>query len=348
MRYSLDKISQELGVSKTTVSMILNGKARQYAISRKLEEQVKEFCRTKNYAINFHARQMRSQRAESVGVLIPEAPGGELPTPFSDVNITEIIGGISNAAFTKGFRFSTQGYSDSYQWKQVYDWINSREVDGIITYGWLPRNIIAEMTKRQLPAVAISEEPALGLPTVTVDDYDGACKITEMLVSEGHRDFIYITGTVVAYTSMERQRAFLSIMEKYNIPFYKKDIISANFMEESAYAQMKKKVAEKRFKATAIVCGNDMMAIGAMRALKEAGFSIPQDISVTGADDINLCNYVSPRLTTFTRHLREIGETAFTLLYDIIDGKSAYDTHLTLPTKLVIRESSGRAPGVPE
>lgn len=340
MKYSLDKIAAELGIAKTTVSLILNGKARQYAISKALEERVKDFCKSKNYVINIHAKRMRQRLAGNIGLLLPSGSEIGLSNPFADYNITEIIGGISTCAFNRGFRFSIQLYDSGLSADQVFDWVNSREVDGVVLYGYANREFFNAAAKEKFPLVAIGEDPGIGIPTVSVDDRSGSRQVAEHLIAKGHKNLLYIGGSKVSYVSDERLKGFSDAMSVHNLRFDPGTVRYCRFSESETYGQVKGLLASGRMDATAIVCSSDMMAIGAIRALKEAGLRVPEDVAVAGGDDISLARYFSPSITTFPRRLMELGELAFTLVYDIIDAKRDYDTHLKLDTTLEVRQST--------
>lgn len=338
MRYSLDKIAKELGISKASVSLILNGKARQYAISESLEKRVREFCQSKNYVINAHARRMQQQISGNVGVLIPSGAEVDVCDPFTDFNITEILGGVATSAYGREFQFSIRLYRSESAPEQIFDWVNSRDVDGIICYGYLSRTILRKVARQKFPLVAVGENPGLGVPTVTTDDYAGSRQITEHLLSSGHKKILYIQGIQNSYASQERFRGFCDAVNEAGIK--QGENVFGGFSESRCY-HIVKEIFQRSADYTAIQCANDIMAVGALRALRESGFRIPEDVAVAGADDIGLASYVSPALTTYPRHLRTLGMQAFSLLYRILDKTIEYSqAQILLPTQMVVREST--------
>ncbi len=344
MKYSLDRISSELGIGKTTVSLILNGKARKYAISRSLEEKVKNFCRDVGYSINVHAKRMHQKHSGNIGVLIPPYPSyishNPNENPFSDDNVTEIMGGIAKTANEHGCRFNVLALTPKISLDFLSEWVNSKEVDGIIHYGLVRKNLIKMILKEKLPFVAIGEDPSIGIPTVSADDYSGSFQVTEHLIGKGHRDFLYLSGMKLSYASKERIRGFCDALKRHGIAHVPDKFFCGDFEEAKSYELIKTRLNSGKMAETAIVCANDGMAIGAIMALKEAGRRVPGDVAVVGGDDIKLGKYISPSLTTFSRHLMEIGEESFKLLYQIINNEREYNSHISLDTHMVVRESS--------
>jgi DNA-binding LacI/PurR family transcriptional regulator len=219
------------------------------------------------------------------------------------------------------------------------NWVNSKEVDGIIHYGTLDKDILRAVVGETLPIVAVSEDPSTGIPTVSIDDYSASYKITEYLVDKGHRSFLYIAGDI-SYISRERENGFRDALKKHGIPHGRNKSLRAYFSEDEAYEIVKKRVFSGNMDETAVVAANDYMAVGAIRALKDAGRKVPEEIAVVGGDNISIGCYMTPSLTTFDRRLMEIGQESFKLLYDIIKKERTYDTHLQLNADLVIRESA--------
>ena len=122
-------------MSKTTVSFILSGKAREKRISEELERKVKEFCESINYVPNIHAQRINSKYINSIGVLIDRKLNVDNENPFSDPNISGIIGGIAMEAENMGYRVQIQLYSQDMDENKVFDWLRNHEIDGLIYYG---------------------------------------------------------------------------------------------------------------------------------------------------------------------------------------------------------------------
>ena len=136
MEYSLEKIAKKFNISKTAVSLILNGKASQNRISPELEQAVKEFCESVNYSPNIHAQRMCSKIARNIGLLIYKSMLSDCENPFSDQVISEITGGMVLAAEEKNFRVTIQLYDSGMDKNVMFEWLRNKEIDGLIYYGY--------------------------------------------------------------------------------------------------------------------------------------------------------------------------------------------------------------------
>jgi len=343
VKYSLNKLSEELGVSKTTISLILNNKARQYRISEALEQTVRDFCKKKKYSINIHARRMHQEHVGNLGILLPPTHIFGIRNIFSDYNIAEILGGIAAAAYDAEYRFSVKIAKSKTitDLDFVAEWYKSREIDGLICHGFILDDAITErLLNVGVPLVAIGESPLKGVPTVGVDNYSGAYKLTEHLISRGYSELNFLGGVERSYVCQERYRGFAEALAKHEISHSRDEVEYADFREDLAYGWMKKRLQSGKKLEQALFCANDSMAIGVIQALKEAGKTVPGDMAVAGADNINLGWYITPALTTFHNCQVELGKNAFDLLYQVINREDGIDEHVKLDTDIIVRQST--------
>lgn len=328
MAYSLEKIAKEFGISKSAVSFIINGKAAENRISPELEEKVKEFCESVNYRPNIHARRMSSRIVGNVGLLINESMLADRENPFSDQIISEITGGAVLAAAKKGFRVTIQLYDSSMDEEKVFEWLRNREVDGLIYYGdsfdW---DWMKSFLEEKRCVVGIGIEPMDGVSTVNINNSEMMYELTRRLVRRGRKQYCYVTGTdsYVGYTrllgmydAMKEGRAEAG--EEFGLANH----FCADFSEDKAYAEFMK----IPLNFDAVICENDDMAVGALRALRERGVRIPEDVSIIGADNIKATAYTDPPITTFDNMSTELGKTAFNELYRLINGEKPRATEL--------------------
>lgn len=335
-QYSLSTIAAELGVSKSAVSFVLSGKAHDQRISRDLEKKILDFCAKVNYRPNIHAQRMNSDQVKNIGILLDENISIYQKSPFQDLNAASIVGGIADAAAAAGYRFSCQIYSPKMSCDDVFDWFRNKEIAGLIYYGMtMPVSWIETFKKENYKAVGISIDPAYGVPCVNVDNYGASFELTCHLIRQGRRKFLYVTGTDTAYPGRERLRGFLDALKIHKISFSPDHILSANFDRKQAAALIRSLWIHDKLDADAIVCANDYMAIGVIQSLRDAGISIPEQIAVAGADNINLCEIISPSLTSFDYQTFEMGKAAFALLKDLISGLEPHN--VVLKTTLSIR-----------
>lgn len=317
MNYSLDKIAKELGISKTTVSLILNGHADENRISAELQKTVKDFCKKVNYVPNIHAIRAGSKYAKNIGMLINENLLSNGNNPFSDQNTSEITGGVVSAAAKKGFRVTIQFYNNSTKESDIFNWLRDREIDGLIYYGHsFDENWHKCFIEESRNVVGIGIKPAEGIATVNADNVTAMHELGNMLVRQGRKRFLYVAGYKDCYVSDMRLKGLLKSLEENGISFDKKNIIYANFSEDIAYRRIK----SAKIQADAIVCANDDMAIGVIKALGEKGISVPGQVGVTGADNIRISEYFSPSVTTIDNMNAELGRCAFEEIINLIKG----------------------------
>jgi len=338
-KYSLATIAAELGTSKSAVSFVLNGAARSRRISPKLEKRIKDFCQKVGYRPNIHAQRMNSPYVKNIGILIDKAIAKDEVSPFSEYNTSRIIGGIAEAADAAGYRFSFQFHSETMKKEDIFEWFKNKEIDGLIYYGFrIPEDWRRLFKEEKCNIVGISIDPTHGTPCVNVTNYDASFKLTEHLIERGHKKFFYLAGSPVAYPGNERYRGFRDALQKGNIEFSTDNFFQANFNREKAEDFIKERWMHGKLEEDVIVCANDNMAVGVISALSEAGLKIPEQIAVVGADNINLCRFITPSLTTFDYLPFEQGKAAFSLLHDIIIG-CQNPKNVVLKTTLCLRNS---------
>ncbi len=335
MGYSLAKIAEELGLSKATVSMVLNGKARQGRISEDVEHTVKEFCRKVNYVPNIHARRINQKRSNTFGFLVSQGVQVGSNNPFSDMNITAIMGGIVLAAEELGFRVAIQLYNSDMSENRTFEWLRNHEIDGLIYYGLsIPDNWKKIFAEEKHCIVGIGTEPNAYISSVNIDNFQMSAEVTKHLLSKGRKRFMYISGAEDTFVSDERKRGCISTLREVGIEIPKEYVISANYSEELA----EELVLKLKPNIDAIVCANDDMAIGAIRALKKLGIRVPQDVAVAGGDNVITGKYISPTLTTYENMQHQLGTEAVSVLSDMLTSAKVYNR--IIDSSLVIREST--------
>lgn len=335
MKYSLAKIANELGVSKSAVSLVLNGKAREARISTELEETIKNFCKEVNYVPNIHAQRVNQEFVKNIGFLINQNVKIDNQNPFADYNINGILGGIVLEAESEKCRVSVQLYSSETDEDRVFEWLRSREIDGLVYYGMsIPdswRKIFADENRF---VVGIGIEPDNKISSVNTDNFTSSSNLTRHLISCGRNKFVYFAGIDGSFVAEERKRGFLSACMECGVDSDNVTVVSANFSEQLA----EKIMLERKFDADAVVCANDDMAIGVLKALRKLNINVPEQIAVAGGDDINIAKYFSPSLTTFSNNQYELGRHAARVVIKMIKGESP--ENIIIPGDLLIREST--------
>lgn len=332
MKYSLDKIAKELGISKSTVSLILNGHAAERRISTELEKKVRDFCDSVGYVPNINAKRASSKYVKNVGFLINQNLLSTGHNPFSDQNTSEITGGIVSAATNEGFRVTIQFCNEDTDESEILEWLRNREIDGLIYYAYsFDESWHKRFVEENRHVVGIGIEPTGEISTVNIDNVGIMKQMCDAIIKKGKKDFVYFSGYKNSYVSKQRFKGLADALEENGLAV--KDVVYANYSEELAYNY----VVKNNIEAEVIVCANDDMAIGVIRALKEKGISVPGDIWVTGADNIRVGEYFSPSITTIDNMNAVLGVCAFDELLRLIKGGKA--DNAVISSRIIERES---------
>lgn len=337
---SLSKIASELGVSKGTVSLVLNGKARESRISETQEKRIKNYCKAVNYTPNIHAQRLNSRLVNNIGILLDQYTGIGEKNPFDDYNTAQVVGGVAVAADASGYRFTVQMYYPGADEKKVFDWFRNKEIDGLIYYGLkMPELWVRVFLKEKRKVVGVSTAPIDGIGSVCINHFEMARLQAQALIERGRKKFLYVKGTVGSYAGAERFRGFKTAVDDAGIFFPDRDIFIADFQEEAAFNTVMNLEKERLHETDAIVCANDYMAFGVIRALQARQIDIPRQIAVAGADNVIRGQYSAPSLSTYDNVPAEQGKTAFYNLLKMLNHSQP--EHAVLPSRLVWRDSTG-------
>jgi LacI family transcriptional regulator len=203
---------------------------------------------------------------------------------------------------------------------------------------------IEEARRSQIPMVLIPGDPLKrDVPSVDGNNYDGIRQATEHLIQLGHREIAFLRGPMNSKYTIERLAAFRRALKRHSLPFREDWLIEYDFTPEGAYAGMKKLISLGK-PPTGLLLMNDFSAVGVVRAAKELGYRVPQDVSIIGFGDIPLAAMTDPSLTTVREPFQEMGNQAADMLLKMIQGKRIGAKHIILPVELIIRKSTGAPP----
>jgi LacI family transcriptional regulator len=242
-------------------------------------------------------------------------------------------------ARSSGFRVLVESVEDITRPNAYIELVWEQRIDGLILSG--PRSDdeqLPKLRKEGFPVVLLGQLPGSGFPSVDVDNISGAKKAVEHLIMLGHQRIGIITNAPPQYTGCaHRLEGYKKALFEHGLPYDEELVRYGDFTEESGYKAMKEML---QLSPTAVFVASDLVAFGALAAIRELGLSIPQDVAVVGFDDVRLARYINPPLTTVRLPAYELGASAADMLVKIIKGEE-YEERLLLPTELVIRESCG-------
>lgn len=333
---SISKIALATGVSRTAVSFILNGKARELRLADETVKKVLAYCESVGYAPNIHARRMRSKFAANILVLLNHGRNNGEVNPFSDYNAAMMAGGIANAAERVNYTFKVVTGDPAASGEQIFKSLRSRESDGLIVYGspllpeWVER-----FGREGRAAVEIGTVRSDCVSAVGVEHTALSRELTSRVVARGRRNYLYISGGIAGGIGGERYRGFCQALAAAGLDPEAVPVVEANYSEARAYEIARELPAAKL--PDAIVCANDYMAFGVLRALRERGIDVPSQISVTGGDNVAAARYVSPGLSTFDNRPQQLGEKAFEVLMVMLAGEAP--GNYRIESEIVLRES---------
>lgn len=351
-KLTIRDIARMAGVSRSTVSLVINNDSR---ISSDTRQRVQEVIRRAGYEPNAMARGLARRRADMVAVVVPRTADHV----FSDYYFSEAMSGIGDALAARGYRMLIEHATEQFiRDENHHKLFREGQIDGMLLVGTLTTDdYIREIASRHRVLLVNSHMP--GVPSVIADNYEGARSMITHLVELGHRDIAQIGGLDNTNVGFDRGRGLRDRLNEAGIEAVEAWQVWGNFSEDSGYDCGRRILTGAR-RPTAIFAANDMMAIGCLRAAEELGLRVPEDLTVVGADDVRLASYVRPRLTTIRQPMYEIGRLATECLLQLpprpvpaaepVSGADRMSTaafvrplHVT-PTRLVIRESSGPPP----
>ncbi len=332
-RISAQDVADHAGVSRTTVSFVLNNTPGK-SISEDTRQRVLRAASELGYIPNEDARRLAMMRASSIGVFI-----GHSQYLYSDVFISRVVEGMAQTVNKHRIQLVIQpvGAADS----SYLELARQDEVEGIILINTREDDpALQEVVESGYPAVSLDYLENWALPQVYVDNRGAAEEMVEFLIRWGHREIAMITHAPVAYSASKRRlEGYYDAMRKHGLEGPKRWIHYGDFSEASGYAAMTSILNEPTV-PTAVFVGNDVVAYGATQAIKDHGLQIPQDISICGFDDDYLSRYLNPPLTTMALPASGMGSAAVKVLLEQLEGqRPAPPKRVVLPTHISIRNS---------
>jgi len=325
-------IAKAAGVSRATVSLALNDKP---GVAPETRKRIKEIAKKLNYKPNAFAKGLVLQRTETLGVIVPD-----ISSPF----YAELVRGVEQEASARGYHLILCTTAGKLSKEELYlRLLEERRIDGMILM--TPRGdeeFISQIQKRGFPLVVVDRDiqAADEVVEVIVDNLHGALTATEHLIKLGYRRIGFINGIPELQASRDRLRGYQLALHEHKLPFRDEWICSGDFLEDGGYRCMRRLLSIKP-PLEAVFIASDLMAIGALKAIKEVGKRVPDDIAIVGFDDISLAAHLDPPLTTVRQPMAEMGALACRLLLQLIEGEEVLQRKAILQTKLIVRASCG-------
>jgi LacI family transcriptional regulator len=336
-------LAEYLELSQTTISLVLNDSPSAKSIPQDTRNRVIEAAQRLHYRPNYFARSLRQSRSMSVGVLAPD---------LSEGYFTRVMSGVVQELTDARYFYFTA----CHDWKDDLIEKYPRMLVERAVDGFLLLNTRTDQIAVPVPVVALSAHGVVkNVTNIVLDHHLAVQQALTHLYELGHRRIAIMRGPRAIPDSEFRWKSIQQVAHELGLKLDPAHVISIDvtgwsrkagnhpMAPEIGYKPMQALI-EKSNNFTAVFCFNDIAAIGAIRALKDAGLRVPEDVSVVGFDDILSAAYYSPSLTTVCQPLAEMGKRgAQVLLNRIAHRDEEYPTEIVMAPKLIVRESTGRA-----
>ncbi|SHH28684.1 LacI family DNA-binding transcriptional regulator [Thermosipho atlanticus] len=323
-------IAKAAGVSINTVSRALNDKPD---ISEKTKKKILEVAEELGYVRDFAALYMRKKATNIIGVILEDS---------ANMFFAEVLKGIETAARKYGYHIILMNTEREYEAEeQAIKLLLERRVDGLIIAPVQTREEDFKLLlDKDIPFVVLGRHISnFVVDEIHSDEISGAFLATEHLIKTGKKNLVMIDNFLYTSAAKMRLEGYKKALMDYNIKFDEKMVYFSSPQIESGY-KVTKEILKNGIKFDGIFCYNDLIAIGAMKALKEEKIKIPEEVAVVGYDDIAFSNFVCPSLTTIRIKKYEMGFKAFKMLYQRLTKRRKKPKRVILDVELIKREST--------
>lgn len=331
---TLDDIAELAGVSKATVSRVINDYPN---VRQSTRERVQKVLDETGFRPNFVAKSLASKTTKLLGLVIPRSVHGF----FTDPYFPRLVEGISQACNRRGYSLSLFLFHSDQDERELFPRITQKGfMDGIIVQSTgLPEDFSPGIETWSVPYVFVGRPlSAVEVSYVDVDNIAGAYSAIIHLAHLGRQKVATVTGALNTTPGQDRLQGYRQAIRDRGLCDDERLIIEGDYTESSAYYATQKLLA---YQPDAIFAASDTMAIGVMRAIREAGLDIPTDIAVVGYDDLPPATIATPQLTTIRQPIARLGSKAVDTLVDIIENGPNPARRIVYETELVVRESCG-------
>jgi LacI family transcriptional regulator len=335
MSTTLLEIAKHAGVSRSTVSRVMNDHPN---VDKETRERVLLVADQLNYQPNIAARGLAAGRTRIIGLVIPMG----VSALFTDPYFPLLIQGISSACNANDHSVMLWLAEPEYERLTIRQILQAGLVDGVILASALMDDPIMEaLLKRDLPFVMVGRHPTNDqVSYVDVDNRNSSREMVSYLLRSGYSRVATIAGPKNMIAGSDRMLGYLAALQQRRVSYDPNLVIEGDFTEEGGYRAMQRLLP---FSPDAVFVASDAMALGALRALREANLRVPEDIAITGYDDMPFAAHTDPPLTTVRQPIQRMGAVAAETLIDLIAHPDEQPRRVVLASELVIRSSCGSA-----
>lgn len=332
-RLTLEEIGKLSGVSRATVSRVINNYPH---IRPEIRERVQTIIDQTGYKPNVVARTLVSNRSNIIGLIIPSV----VQQVFSDPYFPTLISGIARGCNANNLVLSLYLFDSLEDERNLFQAIiGTGLIDGlIVTTARRNQEMFDTLQESGFPVVFVGEPDDIAKTTfIDIDNITGGYTAAQYLLELGHRR-IAIISTHINRSGESRLEGYRKALHEYGVPFDDHLVAYGDFSLDSGYSAMQSLIPHQ---PSAVFVTNDLMALGSLRALREAGLRVPEDVSVVSFDDLSPATQADPQLTTIRQPVQQTGKDAVTMLLGLINGDIQHPQHVFLPNELIVRASTG-------
>lgn len=330
MKVTISDIAKLSGVSKATVSRVINGSK---PVSPEVKAKVMKVIDETGFKPSSLARSLSKQETKLIGIVIPDV---------SNPVFSELVKGMEEESNDSGYNILLcNTYLNHDKELKYLEILQDKEVDGII---FLTTDEIQEQVdffkKFGKPVVTVDRVfKTMDIPSVGVDDYEASFKAVNYLINMAHKRIAMVRAPLDDQShGFQRYKGYREAMEKHGLEIASDWVVEGDFSVKAGYNAMMQLLSASE-PPTAVFFANDLMAVGGIRCISDNGMKVPDDISVMGFDDIPIASMFIPSITTTQQPTAEIGKQAMEKLVKLIKGEEV-ERHSTFPTQLVLRNST--------
>jgi DNA-binding LacI/PurR family transcriptional regulator len=328
-------VAQRADVSVQTVSNLINN--RLHLMGEETRERVERAMSELGYHPNLAARTLRSERTQTLCFLLLDEGNRFLADPMTDL----IIAGIGDIARDRGYGLLIQATRPHEPDPALIRPLLENRADGAFLFmsgkPEVRRWYVSKLGEFGFPFILLESSDDPQLFTVSAADRDGARRLTEHLIARGHERIAFLT-TKVPWPMLEQR--LLGYRDALRAAGLKPIVLTGGTWTPTSGAEQAERLLARKAAPTAMMCGNDLLALGAIRAVRERGLSVPRDVAVTGFDDFDFAQFADPALTTVRIPGYDIGRAAGEALIGVLEGDPPAERQVIFPVALELRESA--------
>lgn len=331
---TLEDIALRAGVSRSTVSRVVNDHPN---VRASVRQRVLEVIQSTGYQPNAAARTLASQRSWMIGLVLPRS----VSSFFADPYFPRLTQGIAQACNQYNYTLGLFLIGTKEDEEKIFPRVTRKGLlDGILVQsGQFGDQLIDRLVNSNVPLVIVGRPfHTNDLSFIDVDNVKAAYNAVSHLARLGYQRIGTITGMINSTVSIDRKEGYLKALAEHGRIMDKSLIVEGDFTETSGYDAMQRLLPAK---PDAVFAASDIMAIGAMRAAREAGLRIPDDIAFVGFDDLRIATLPDPQLTTVRQPISQFGFKAVEILIDLIENGLKPARRVILDTELIIRDTCG-------